>query len=188
MNSVQSQLNEEQMVRQALSGRTEAYELLLKKYWKLAVAAALSKCHDPATAEDIAQESFMHAFRYLRTLQNQNRFTGWLMTIVHQKYIEHLRLQVQRQKIELLEPVRQNFMAAANPGLSTEQVTFVHNAIANLPQKFQTVILMRFVGGLSTEQIAEQLNKRHNTVRVWLHRAYNTLRKNLAPIIQEVQL
>jgi DNA-directed RNA polymerase specialized sigma24 family protein len=47
---------------------------------------------------------------------------------------------------------------------------------------------MRFVGGLSIDQIAEQLEKNCSTVRVWLHRAYNTLRKDLAPVIEEVQL
>jgi len=45
---------------------------------------------------------------------------------------------------------------------------------------------MRFVGGLSAVQIAKQLGKRPGTVRVWLHRAYKILRKDLSGILEEV--
>jgi RNA polymerase sigma-70 factor (ECF subfamily) len=188
MDIEQSQLSEEQIIGQVLAGRPEAYETLVRKYWKLSVATALSKCHDPATAEDIAQESFIRAYRFLPTLRNRKRFAGWLLTIVQQQHITHLRKEAQRRRIESLETTRRNFLAAANPGLTEQQIRFVHGAISKLPDKFQTIILMRFVGGLSIDQIAEQLEKRNNTVRVWLHRAYNTLRKDLAPVIEEVQL
>ena len=110
------------------------------------------------------------------------------MKIVKQERITHFRRSLQHQKIESLEPARVQFFAAAtNPGLSGEQVSFVHRAIGNLPEKFRTVVLLRFVGGLSVEQIADQIEKKQITVRVWLHRAYNTLRKDLAPILEEVQ-
>ncbi|MHC4889715.1 MAG: RNA polymerase sigma factor [Planctomycetota bacterium] len=44
------------------------------------------------------------------------------------------------------------------------------------------------MAGLSSVQIAEQLGKRPGTVRVWLHRAYKILRKDLAPFLGEVKL
>jgi DNA-directed RNA polymerase specialized sigma24 family protein len=46
---------------------------------------------------------------------------------------------------------------------------------------------MRFVAGLSAAQIAEQLGKRHGTVRVWLHRGYQILRKDLVSLLEEVE-
>jgi RNA polymerase sigma-70 factor (ECF subfamily) len=184
----QSQLSDEQIIGQVLAGRSELYEMLVKKYWRLAVATALGREHDPAAAEDIAQDSFVRAYGHLAGLRDRKRFAGWLMKIVQQERITHFRRRLQHQKIESLEPARLQFFAAAtNPGLSGEQVSFVHEAIGNLPEKFRTVVLMRFVGGLSVEQIADQLEKKQITVRVWLHRAYNTLRKELAPILEEVQ-
>ena len=51
----------------------------------------------------------------------------------------------------------------------------------------QNVVIMRFVGGLPLKQIAEQIEKKYGTVRVWLHRAYKLLKEDLTPIIEEVQ-
>ena len=75
---------------------------------------------------------------------------------------------------------------SSNPGLSESQIHFVRQAVSELPPKSQRLIIMRFVAGLSAVQIAEQLGKRPGTVRVWLHRAYKILRKDLAPLLEEV--
>jgi RNA polymerase sigma-70 factor (ECF subfamily) len=75
---------------------------------------------------------------------------------------------------------------SANPGLTKNQVHFVRQTVRQLPEKFQTLIIMRFVAELSTVQIAEQLGKRPGTIRVRLHRAYKLLRKDLAPLLEEV--
>ena len=75
----------------------------------------------------------------------------------------------------------------ANPGLTKNQIHFVRQTVRRLPEKFRTMIVMRFVADLSTVQIAEQLGKRPGTVRVWLHRAYKLLRKDLAPLLEEIE-
>jgi RNA polymerase sigma-70 factor (ECF subfamily) len=78
-------------------------------------------------------------------------------------------------------------MCSSNPGLNDEQVHFVRKTVSRLPEKFRKVIIMRFVAGFSAAQIAEQLGKRHGTVRVWLHRAYQILRKDLVSLLEEVE-
>ena len=75
----------------------------------------------------------------------------------------------------------------ANPGLTQNQIQFVRQTVRRLPEKFRTLIIMRFVAGLSTVNIAEQLGKRPGTIRVRLHRAYKLLRKDLAPLLEEVE-
>ena len=72
--------------------------------------------------------------------------------------------------------------APSNPGLNNEEVRLVRHAVARLPRKFSEVILLRFVAGLSSKEIARCAG----TVRVSLHRAYKRLRKDLAPLIGEV--
>ena len=76
---------------------------------------------------------------------------------------------------------------SSNPGLTESQIHFVRTRVSQLPAKARNVVLMRFVGGLSAVQIARQLGQRPGTVRVWLHRAYKLLRKDLAPLLEEVQ-
>ena len=79
------------------------------------------------------------------------------------------------------------FAASTNPGLTNDQTHHVREVVTRLPEKFRNVIIMRFVGGLSTAEIARQLGKRHSTVRVWLHRAYKILRKDLVVLAGEVE-
>jgi len=78
-------------------------------------------------------------------------------------------------------------MDDSGAGLTDEQVHFVRQTVSRLPDKFRKVIIMRFMAGLSAVQIAEKLGKRHGTIRVWLHRAYQILRKDLVSILEEVE-
>ncbi|UCG58931.1 MAG: RNA polymerase sigma factor, partial [Phycisphaerales bacterium] len=90
-------------------------------------------------------------------------------------------------EVDSLEAVAPAVAPNGNPGLTNEQTNFVRQTVSRLPEKFQKVIIMRFVAGLSAVQIAKRLGKRHGTVRVWLHRAYTILRKDLAPLLEEVK-
>ncbi|MBC8216980.1 MAG: sigma-70 family RNA polymerase sigma factor, partial [Planctomycetes bacterium] len=86
-----------------------------------------------------------------------------------------------------LDELAEELAGASNPGLTQSQVHFVRQTVGRLPEKFRTLIVMRFMAGLSTVQIAEQLGKRPGTVRVRLHRAYKILRRDLAPLLAEVE-
>ena len=128
-----------------------------------------------------------HAFRK----DDPSRFAGWLSKIVSQQCINSARKNNRHRKIlsskaALLEDIEMKFACASNPGLSQSQASSIRQAVHKLPEKFRSLIIMRFVAGLSAVQIAEQLGKRPGTVRVWLHRACNTLRRDLAPLFEVV--
>jgi RNA polymerase sigma factor (sigma-70 family) len=77
--------------------------------------------------------------------------------------------------------------SASNPGLTVSQIRMIRDKISKLPEKYQRVIIMRFMAGLTTREISRQLNKKYGTVSVWFHRAYNILRQELTPLFVEVQ-
>ncbi len=181
-----------QLIRAALLGETSAFGAIVERYWNMVVALALSKVSDVAEAEDIAQESFLNAYSHLAGLKDPSRFAGWLSKITMQQCANSLRRTV-RCKTALgcnstpIEQLDEQQAIAVNPGLTQNQVHFVRQTVRRLPEKFRTLIIMRFVAGLSTVKIAEQLGKRPGTVRVRLHRAYKILRKDLAPLLEEVE-
>ena len=182
-------IHDEQVIGQILAGQTQAYGYLVQRYWKLALAIAYSRCQDSTVAEDIAQNSFIKAYVNLSTLRNRTQFVGWLTKIIHQQCITHHRRQKNTVLIDAknIDHIRATFAVSSNPGLTVEQVNCVHHAIRKLPVDLQNIVIMRFVGGLSLRQIAEQIGKKYGTVRVQLHRAYKTLKEELAPLLQEVQ-
>jgi len=182
--------SDSQFVARALDGDKACFGALVDRYWSMAVAVALSKTGDAAQAEDLAQEGFVQAYLSLPTLRDPSRFAGWLGRIVTQKSVSHVRRHQSRTPLAIAQVPESESPAlaavAANPGMTAEHRRLVVDAIRRLPDNFQTVVIMRFVTGLPTAEIAHQLGKRPGTVRVWVHRACERLRKDLALIREEV--
>lgn len=184
--------NDEQLVTATLEGDLSAFGVMVERHWNMVVALALGRTGDVSEAEDIAQESFLRGYTHLRGLRDPSRFAGWLSKIALQQCANAARRDV-RQKAALgvrsmpAEELAAIPACALNPGLTDGQVRFVRETIRRLPNKFQELVVMRFVAGLSSVQIAKQLGKRPGTVRVWLHRAYKILRRDLAPLLEEVR-
>jgi RNA polymerase sigma-70 factor (ECF subfamily) len=184
---------DEQLVLATLRGDVASFGTLVERYWNLAFALALTKIHNPAEAEDVAQESFLKAYAHLGSLRHPARFAGWLSKIVLQQCTNTLRAHRRRKRTlarEAAEPANWEPIPAyaPNPGLTEAQVCFVRQTVGRLPERLRGLVLMRFMAGLSAVQIAEQLGKRPGTIRVCLHRAYQMLRKDLAPLLEEVEL
>jgi RNA polymerase sigma-70 factor, ECF subfamily len=192
MNCRPTQASDEQVVEAVLKGDASAFGTLVDRHWKTIVAIALSRIADRALAEDVAQDSFLKAYSHLHSLRRPSQFGGWLSKIAIQECANTLRNRIRHREALASAPVPdQEAQAvgvfASNPGLSESQALFVRQAVSRLPEKSRNVVVMRFVAGLSAVQIAEQLGKRPGTVRVWLHRAYRILRKDLAPLLEEVR-
>ena len=182
---------DEELVRAAVAGDVSAFGTLVERHWNMVAALALSKTADPNEADDIAQESFLKAYAHLPRLRQPARFAGWLSKITFQECTNALRRKVRQRtflKSRAWQPTESQIMPAysSNPGLTDNQIDFVRQTVSALPEKSRRLIVMRFVAGMSAVQIAEQLGKRPGTVRVWLHRAYKILRKDLAPLLEEV--
>jgi RNA polymerase sigma-70 factor (ECF subfamily) len=185
--------SDEQLVLATLHGNVASFGILVERYWGLAFALVLARTRNPAEAEDIAQESFLKAYAHLRSLRRPARFAGWLSRIALQQCANAARAHVRRKAAlaqEAAEPAREEALPAysSNPGLTEAQARFVRETVGRLPEHLQSLVLMRFMTGLSAVEIAAQLGKRPGTVRVYLHRAYQLLRQDLAPLLEEVEL
>lgn len=182
----------EKLVNEALGGNVSAFGGVVERHWNMVLALSMSKVADAAEAEDVAQESFLKAYCHLHTLKDRSRFAGWLVRITMQECTNSARRGIRSRKAlgsragdnGILDAVP---AGSSNPGLSGWQIKFIRERVRQLPEKFRKVIIMRFVAGLSSVQIARQLGKRPGTVRVWLHRAYNILREDLAPVVEEIR-
>lgn len=184
--------DDEKLVEATLQGDISSFGIIVERYWDMVIAFALSRIDNATDAEDIAQESFLKAYSQLHRLRNPSRFAGWLSKITAQQCVNHIRKNAHRRIASSyttydVDASAQAVVCNSNPGLTDEQIYFVRETISRLPEKFHKVIIMRFVAGLSAVQIAKQLGKRHGTVRVWLHRAYQILRKDLVSLFEEVK-
>jgi len=182
-------LSDERLVALTLAGDTRAFGSLVEKYWTTAAGIAFSRLGEANLAEDVAQESFIAAYTKLAGLRMPSRFPGWLSKIVAQKTVDAARrkrrshVSVENLSEQGLDPP---WTPQAADALSPEDAVRVRSAVARLPEKLRVPVVMRFIGGASAIEIAQGLGMRPSTVRVYLHRAYERLRKDLAFLAREV--
>jgi RNA polymerase sigma-70 factor, ECF subfamily len=182
--------HDSEIIAAVVDGDREAFGSLVERYWSMAVALAMSKLQNGAEADDVAQESFVKAYTHLASLRDRARFAGWLARIVCQASVDRIRRKQRTREVPLQELVVSEAVRPPKSfdtiGLNQSDKQAVRQAVAGLPEDLQKVIVMRFVGGLTSREIAGQLGKRPGTIRMWLHRAYQRLSRDLKGKLEEV--
>jgi RNA polymerase sigma-70 factor (ECF subfamily) len=102
---VATELTDEELVFRTLAGEQDAFALLVRRHRRAALARALGLLGDPAEADDIAQDAFVHAYEQLATCRHPSRFASWLLTIVHRQSLNRLRTIRRRRLVPLDETI-----------------------------------------------------------------------------------
>jgi len=126
------------------------------------------------TAEEAAQESLVRAYFNMNKLQKPESFFSWLLGIADRVAKEHQRKNQIRQQREAIRSFSQE---APSPEFSQDHL--LEAAVAELPESYRKVILLRYYGEHSCNQIAERLDMPLGTVTKTLSRAYAMLRESL---------
>jgi RNA polymerase sigma-70 factor (ECF subfamily) len=165
----------------AQRGEESAWRALVERYQR-PVFALLSRMLSPVArrdlVEDLAQETFLRAFRALASFDRAaaGRLSSWLLTIATRLALDELRQR--RAPLEPLEPV--HFQAAGPVGPDRRLLAArLTRAIEGLSLDHRAVILLREVHGLDYEEIAAALAISVGTVRSRLSRARAELRQAL---------
>ncbi len=120
-------------------------------------------------AEDLVQETFMRAWRFLDSLREEKKAKSWLMTTLRREFARQFeRYQPVFDDIELEQ-------IAGNPGIDPEVWT-LRRGIARLPEKYREVLVLQVIGGYTGEEMAQMLELPRATVNTRLFRARQQLR------------
>jgi RNA polymerase sigma-70 factor, ECF subfamily len=144
-------------------------------------------------ARDAVQDAFLFAFRSLDRFQGNAKLSTWLHRIAVNAALMKLRTR-RRKREESLEPLlptfkddghhTERFATWDDPAATIEREenkALVRRLINELPDAYRTVLLLRDIEGLDTEETAKLLETTPNAVKVRLHRARQALRTLLAP-------
>jgi len=174
------------LVIRCLSGDTEAYGALIKRYQAAVYATAFYYVGRYGAAEDVAQETFWAAYRNLRSLTDTNRFGPWLRGIATRTSANWLRKNMVRVRQETPLPHRrtlsiEDVRRGPDALLSTaERYEQVHDAIDVLPDRYRLPVVLRYMQELSYDEIARFTGDSPDEIRSILHRAVSQLREILA--------
>ena len=170
-----SRRSEAALVRSAQGGSTEAAEELFRRHWPAVHRAAWLVVHDPAAAEDIAQEAFISALRSLDRFDRRRPLGPWLHRIVVNRAIDWSRSRALRPETgadALGEPV-----APEAGGALGEDVVA---ALRELGPEHRAVVVLRHLLGYTPGEIAAMLDLPRGTVNSRLRRALDALSLALA--------
>ena len=177
MTSTPEQLYERLLVLRSQTGDTAAFEELVVRY-SPRIGYYLHKLLGPdGQAEDALQDVWVEVFRNLARLTDVAAFTGWLYRIARDRSWRLLRKE--RPTLPLLPEVELP-AAAEEPEFSAEDAAAVHAALAELPAEQREVLVLRFIEGLTYEEIAAITAAPLGTVRSRLFYGKESLRQLLA--------
>ena len=164
------------LVEKCKKGDSRSYETLYQQYAKAMYNTSLRIVNNSSDAEDVLQEAFMDAFRYLNDFNYKSTFGAWLKRIVINKSINILR----KHKADLVDIDKASVQEMPNDEvLDEEQIQFkvaeVKKAITMLPNGYRTVLTLYLFEGYDHEEIADIMRISQSTVRTQYHRAKQKL-------------
>jgi RNA polymerase sigma-70 factor, ECF subfamily len=185
---------ERNLIRRLQAGEDLAFEQMVRAEGGRLLAVARRILRDDEDARDALQQSFLAAFRAISGFHGQCRLSTWLHRIVVNTSLMRLRSRARRPETSIEEllptfledgheanPIREWCLPAETLLLRKETRTMVRAAVDQLPDHYRTVLLLRDIEGLDTEEAAGLLGVPAATVKTRLHRARQALVKILAP-------
>jgi RNA polymerase sigma-70 factor (ECF subfamily) len=178
-----------------------AFEELVRRYLPRLLILARRIVGNEEDARDVVQDAFFSAFRHLDGFAGDARLSTWLHRIVVNTALMKLRSR-RRKPEESIEPLLPAFLADGHHAekftawtvpadvllARKETRNAIRRLIDELPESFRTVLLLRDIEGLSTEETARLLETTPNAVKIRLHRARQALRTLLAPTFARGEL
>jgi RNA polymerase sigma-70 factor (ECF subfamily) len=180
---------DELAIAAVLQGDIDRYRELVERYQRLVYAVAWSRLGDPSLAEEVTQETFIQAFRQLRSLGDDSRFSAWISAIAR-----HLAINLGlRHRRELARRRRWAVEADANieaHGLAADEGAHcspetVDELLSKLPPAHRECLVVYYLEGKSGAEAAATLGFSEGAFRVRLHRARAALRSQIEKKLED---
>lgn len=186
------------LVERTVAGDQRAFELLVIKYQRRIERLIARMVRDPDLVEDVAQETFIRAYRALHQFRGDAQFYTWLYRIAVNTAKKSL-LELRRSPVlpESAFRVADDEDATSGTGreltsqdtpeslLAAKEIAAVVNAAMQaLPEDLRQAVTLREIEGLSYEEIAEAMNCPIGTVRSRIFRAREAISARVSPLLE----
>lgn len=176
---VGSQTSDYALARSAANGRMKALGDLYERHHRRVYAVCLGMTRNPAQAEDLTQEVFVHLVRKIGSFRGDSQFSTWLHRLTVNLVLMHFRRNETRreQRQETLED-RAFTVHRNHQPISAQLIDrmALRSAMTQLPPGCRAVFLLFEIGGFKHDEIATMLGCSSGTSKSQLHRARMKLR------------
>jgi RNA polymerase sigma-70 factor (ECF subfamily) len=172
LHKINVQMDVEQLVRRAQAGDSEAVSILYQAYVDSIYRYILYRVGNVKDAEDLAAEVFVRMVEGLPTFRiTEAPFAAWLFRIAASRVADHFREHLRHPHDELPETLADHDDLPEDVILQTQTFETVRNALSELSEEQQTILILRFVERRSHEDVAAILGKSVTAVKSAQHRA-----------------
>jgi RNA polymerase sigma-70 factor (ECF subfamily) len=168
------------LIRRMQAGDDDAVRDLYARYGQRLYAYALRLTDDPATAEDVTQNTLVTAWRTARTFRAEGRLIAWLLGIVHHTAMKSLRGNTRYLDEVAEETIRADQPTPEEQAQVRDESRWVRQGMQSLSPEHRAVLDLVFYQGLSLNEAAQVLNIPVGTVKSRLSYARDHLRGVLA--------
>ena len=185
-----------ELVKRVQAGDKSAFDLLVRKYQSKILNLIGRYISDPALAMDVAQETFIKAYRGLKNFRGDSAFYTWLYRIAMNTAKNFLasrnrraydnRIDIHDSDDPSLEARIQDVDTPDAVAETGEVKDAVLRAVEQLPEDLRIAITLREIEGMSYEDIADTMDCPIGTVRSRLFRARDYIEKEIAALEQPV--
>ena len=180
---------DEELVRRVQKGDKKAFDLLVLKYQNRIIQLINRYVRDPYEAQDIAQETFIKAYRAMASFRGDSAFYTWIYRIAINTAKNHIAARARRPTDDEIEvEIAEQFEGESSLRdqetpegilLSEELGQTIQMALEELPGELRTAITLREMDGLSYDEIAEVMECPVGTVRSRIFRAREAIDKKI---------
>lgn len=185
---------DQELVERVQKGDKRAFDLLVQKYQHKIVKLISRYVRDPDESLDVAQETFIKAYRALANFRGESAFYTWLYRIAINTAKNHLVAQGRRPPDTDIDAEDAIYLEGQSSlreidspehmALKDEIERTIFQAIEDLPEDLRTAITLRELEGLSYEEIAQAMGCPIGTVRSRIFRAREAIDAKLKPLIE----
>lgn len=170
---------DEEVIARILAGEKKLFEVLIRRYNQRLYRIGMSILKDEAAAEDAMQTAYINAYEHLPDFEGRSSFGTWLTRIMLNQC--HGERRKQRFVFASFEQP-DNYITMKTPVnelINKELSSILEQAVAQLPEKYRLVFVLREIEAMTVRETSEALDIEETNVKVRLNRAKARLREHL---------
>jgi RNA polymerase sigma-70 factor (ECF subfamily) len=185
--STADQTPDAEAIARILAGEGALFQLLVARYQESLFRIAYAMVRDSDVASDLVQDAFIRAYVNLARCRNRERFRMWLITLLRNRALDHLkekrRRDVSLSDDDVLRRAEAHSVRGAEPDESYALKTLMEDAVARLSEPLREAFVLRHVEQLSVAEVAELLGTGVSAVKMRLQRARDQLQRALVDVV-----
>lgn len=187
-----TQKTDQDYILEIHSGNVNAYAMLVNKYKDMTFTLALRMVGNKEDAEEIAQDTFVKAYKALHTFKGTSKFSTWLYRIVYNTSLDYIKKNKRVILSEHIDEIHEATIGTMQNAMSyieaKEKKELIEKALLQLPEEDRVLLTLFYFEELSLKEITEIVNISYQNVKIKLHRSRKKLYQILKNVVEPIYL